>query len=73
MKDDPEIEMQDLAADALGRDPRVTQARDLILAAVSDARSGLTGPRPARPDRKLAYARALEELARLRGRELYFP
>ncbi|MEW6443159.1 MAG: aminotransferase class III-fold pyridoxal phosphate-dependent enzyme [bacterium] len=70
---EPEIGPEPLAADVLRRDRRVQQAKDLLLAAWSEIRSLLNGPRPACPGRATDYARAVEELGRLRGRELFFP
>lgn len=65
--------MKPLAADNLRDDPRIAQARQLILAAMADHQRQLTGVRPADPQRKQTYDQALADFATLRGGGLYYP
>ncbi|MEO8268785.1 MAG: aminotransferase class III-fold pyridoxal phosphate-dependent enzyme [Aureliella sp.] len=62
-----------LAADRLKHDPRVAQAEQLLLAALSDAQCGLTSPRPPRADHQTSYQQLLERLSIARGGAPYFP
>ncbi|MCA9179898.1 MAG: aminotransferase class III-fold pyridoxal phosphate-dependent enzyme [Planctomycetales bacterium] len=62
-----------LAADQLKHDPRVAQAEQLLLAALRDAQSGLTGPRPPRADHQASFQKLLERLENARGGTPYFP
>jgi hypothetical protein len=41
-------------ADSFFSDPRIAQARELLLAALKDHQKSLTGIRPANPERKVA-------------------
>lgn len=62
-----------LLADQLREDPRVQQAEELMLAALADAQSQLTGPRPPAEDLKLSYQALLDRLGQARGGTTYFP
>jgi 4-aminobutyrate aminotransferase-like enzyme len=62
-----------LAATQLAQDPRLAQAEQLLLAALSEASSLLDGPRPARAEFKACYQELLERLAVARGGAPYFP
>ncbi|WP_437203349.1 aminotransferase class III-fold pyridoxal phosphate-dependent enzyme [Planctomicrobium sp. SH664] len=62
-----------LQADLLARDPRVRQARELLLSALRDHRQQLTGLREADASRVADYAREIEEFAELRGGSLFYP
>lgn len=62
-----------LAAQRLQDDPRVEQARQLLLAAVADHQSGLTGVRPPNPALAGSYAQDLAGFGAVRGASLYFP
>jgi 4-aminobutyrate aminotransferase-like enzyme len=63
----------DLIADALAADPRVKQARTLLLQAVADHSSRLNGIKPPDPQRQVAYKELIEQFSTLRGGGLYFP
>jgi acetylornithine/N-succinyldiaminopimelate aminotransferase len=62
-----------LAAEALMKDPRIDAAKKLLLEAVSDHQSTLTGIRPAQPGRKHSYDELLKSFAECRGNKLWFP
>lgn len=62
-----------LAAEALAADPRVAQAKQLLLEAVSTHQKKLTGIRPPIPELKLHYDDLLETMAQCRGSKLWFP
>jgi acetylornithine aminotransferase len=49
------------------------EARRLLAAAVEDCRQSLDGPRPADPDRRVAYDELLARFGSLRGGPLYYP
>ncbi len=55
------------------QDPRVTQAKELLLAALQDHSQKLTGVREARPELREEYGDALARLAIARGGAPYFP
>jgi 4-aminobutyrate aminotransferase-like enzyme len=62
-----------LVAERLRADPRVQQAQLLLQAALKDAQSQVSGPRPANPELKEHYAQLLQRLALARGGATYFP
>jgi len=62
-----------LLADQLHLDPRLAEAKRLILAAVTDYSSQLSEVRPANPELVGDYKRMLDEFNHLRGGALYFP
>ncbi len=62
-----------LAAELLRNDPRVSEAKRLILEALHEHRSMITGVRPADPALAAGYAKRLSEFGRMRGGNLYFP
>ncbi len=62
-----------LAAEKLAADPRIAEAKRLILQAVREASSQLTAIRPADPDRTSHYQELLDAFSQLRGGSLYFP
>lgn len=65
--------MTELASHILARDPRVKQAKELLLASLKDAQVTLTGIRPPNNQHITVYANALERLSELRGGKTYFP
>lgn len=65
--------MPDLAAQEFHADPRLTQARQLIAEAMSDAQASLNSPRPADPARQHAYQEQLDAFAKRRGGALPIP
>ncbi len=62
-----------LAAEQLRRDPRVSQAEQLLLDALRDAGLSLTAPRPPQAALKASYQELLDRLAVARGGATYFP
>ena len=62
-----------LAADRLASDPRIEQARKLILDAVAEHQSSLDGIRSSDPSLSSDYESMLETFGKLRGGNLYFP
>ena len=62
-----------LCAEALKQDPRIAEAKKLILQAVSDHRKKLTGVRPPNPGLKVNYEELLKKFASYRGGKLWFP
>lgn len=65
--------MSELAAEQLHTDPRLAEARKLILHALSDAQRRLTQVLPADPTRIEAYQQYLDVFAALRGGALPIP
>ncbi|MEO0476643.1 MAG: aminotransferase class III-fold pyridoxal phosphate-dependent enzyme [Planctomycetota bacterium] len=65
--------MPDLAVQQLYADPRLSQARQLIAEALSDAQDGIAEPRPADPGKAQAYQQQLDAFAKLRGGALPIP
>ncbi len=60
-------------AQQLHRDPRLAEAKRLILAAVADHQRALHGVQPPRPELTGEYQQLLHEFGQLRGGALYFP
>jgi 4-aminobutyrate aminotransferase-like enzyme len=67
------VDQEILAAEQLQRDPRVREAERLLLAALADAKSTVTGIRPPLAERQDDYQRLLQRLAVARGGAPYFP
>lgn len=65
--------MPALAADSLHQDPRIAQAKSLLLEALEEHQSTLTGPRPPSPDKIQAYQALLDDYATIRPGALYYP
>ena len=66
-------ETQPLHYGDLVRDPRVQEARSLLLEALESHRSKITEVRPPNPGLAEAYKSELERLAKARGGATYFP
>ena len=62
-----------LGAERLAADPRIAEAKRLILQAVQDAARDLNAIRPADPSRATHYQELLDAFGQLRGGSLYFP
>jgi acetylornithine aminotransferase len=62
-----------LAADKLQNDPRLAEAKKLILAAVADHQEQLVSVRPSHPELAADYEALLEEFGQLRGARTFFP
>ena len=62
-----------LLAQQLAADPRIAQAKELILAALAEQKKMITGIKPADPARKLAYDDLIAQFSTARGGALYFP
>ncbi len=65
--------MKKLLADALADDPRVEQAIQMILDALTDQQANLTNHRSPDPDLKAAYDQSIEQFGKMRGGKLYYP
>lgn len=62
-----------LASDRLQHDPRLEQAKQLILAAVAEHQQGINAVRTANPELTAEYQETLKQFGELRGGKLYFP
>jgi 4-aminobutyrate aminotransferase-like enzyme len=62
-----------LDADNLAHDPRIAEARRLVLEALAEHQQSLTGIRPSNAERQMGYAQAVRQIGELRGGELYYP
>ena len=65
--------MSKLLADQLAADPRVIQAKQLILDALADHQARLEGVRPPIADLKDVYSETIERYGQMRGGKLYYP
>lgn len=62
-----------LAANQLKNDPRLAEAKQLILAAVAEHQKDLDSVRPPNPDLASSYEEMLNELGAIRGGNIFFP
>jgi len=62
-----------LAAEKLQSDPRLAQAKELILAAVAEHQEHLVSVRPPNPELATDYDKLLNEFGALRGANTFFP
>jgi acetylornithine aminotransferase len=62
-----------LVADRLKADPRLAQAKQMILDVVSEHQQTLTSIRPGNPDLAGGYQKMLDDFGSVRGGNLYFP
>lgn len=62
-----------LAADSLAKDPRIAQAKQLLLDAIADHQKSITEIRPPIPALRQSYEELLEAIAEYRGSKLWFP
>lgn len=69
----PESTSRPLAAEALARDPRVLEAKRLLLLALTDHQRRLSGVRPPDPALAASYDQTIRTFADLRGGALYYP
>jgi len=60
-------------AQQLRSDPRLSQAKQLILDTVADYQQHIVNVRPAKPELELAYQQMLDAFGEIRGGPLYFP
>jgi 4-aminobutyrate aminotransferase-like enzyme len=67
------LQPERLIAEDLVNDPRIAQAKSLILETVLSHRKQLTGIRPPLQTRKQGYQETLAEFANYRGANLWFP
>jgi len=65
--------MPSLTAPSLFADPRVEQAKRLLLQAVADHQKSITGIRPPDPELKISYDGAIAHFAQSRGGPLFYP
>ncbi|MGI9516154.1 MAG: aminotransferase class III-fold pyridoxal phosphate-dependent enzyme [Pirellulaceae bacterium] len=66
-------EQTKLTADQLYQDPRIAQARQLVLEALSEHTSKINSVLPADPALQDSYDKMLAEYGQMRGGNLYFP
>lgn len=62
-----------LAAEKLRADPRIKQAKELLLASVKEHAGSIKEVRPPIPELKQGYEETLKAFAELRGNKLWFP
>lgn len=65
--------MNNTLAEQFRHDPRVAEAKKLILEALNDYSKQITGLRPAQNDLKESYSKLLEDFAQYRGGKLWYP
>jgi len=65
--------MQDLIAAQLQNDPRLAQAKRLVLEALADHQRDLSGVRPPIAELAIAYDQLVKDFSELRGGSLYYP
>lgn len=65
--------MTDTTAHQLLNDPRITQAKNLLKAAMSEHQKKIQGVRPPDPSKKDSYAQLLAQFNQVRGNKLFFP
>lgn len=69
----PSDEPHVLVADALKEDPRIAEAKQLLIDAVQEHQRVITKVRPPNPSLKLSYEELLAAFAEYRGGKLWFP
>ena len=62
-----------LQADKLRSDPRIEEAKKLLLAAVAEHSEGLDSVRPPDPKLTVDYEKLLAEFGSIRGNNIFFP
>lgn len=62
-----------LIAQQFAADPRVAEAKRLLLDALTEHQAKLTGPRPADPALRQSYEATITQFSQMRGGALYFP
>ena len=65
--------MPELLAQALMHDPRVAEAKRMLLASIADQQKRITGIRPPVDALKASYAETLRQFGEIRGGSLYYP
>ena len=65
--------MSQLNADKLKNDPRVQQAKELLLAALKDAKEGIQSSKPADESLKENYEDLVKRCSAARGANIYYP
>lgn len=65
--------MAKLTAELFRLDPRVTQARALVLEALAEYQARITGVRPPDPQLRKSYDEMIDEFGELRGGALFYP
>ncbi len=65
--------MSGLRADAFISDPRVVEARRLVLEALADHQKETTRVRPADPALRVSYEELIQQFGEMRGGPLFFP
>jgi len=69
----PGQQMNKTLADQLAEDPRIIQARQVILDTLSEYQQSIVGVREPDPELRKPYDEAIKALGELRGAALYFP
>lgn len=62
-----------LVAKSLTSDPRVLEAKKILLEAVRSHKNAITGIRPANPDLEMPYLELLSDFSEQRGAKVWFP
>lgn len=62
-----------LKAHHLKNDPRIIQAKQLLIDALKDHQKEITQVKPADPEKKVEYETLLNDFAQARGAKLYYP
>lgn len=65
--------MQNTIADKFSSDPRVSLGKRLLLMALLDHQSAISGIRPPDPDLQADYLNTVEEFGGMRGGDLFYP
>jgi 4-aminobutyrate aminotransferase-like enzyme len=65
--------MTEPAATSFFNDPRVAEARRLVLDALAERQAKLTSPRPPDPARRASYDELIQRFSEQRGGALYYP
>lgn len=65
--------MDELIAEKMAKDPRLHEAKRLLLEAASDYSKKISTVKPADPERKIAYDQLLERFKEARGGKLWYP
>jgi len=60
-------------SESFNKDPRVAEAKKILLDTVKEHQQKITGIRPPNPDLKLSYEELLKNFHDVRGAKLYFP
>lgn len=65
--------MAKLIADSFRSDPRVAEAKALVLETIAEYQARITGVRPPDPELRKSYGEVIDEFGELRGGALFYP